>query len=353
MIVFDNIIFSLQKMGGISVVWKNLLERMIRTEEYKCIEYPNSSTNLCRQELNISDGHIIHRRYFNPIVSQLCKPKITAKDKFIFHSSYFRLCSNPKAINITTVHDFISEYSSSPPIKQRIRNKINNYVIRHSDAIVCISKNTKRDLFKFIENIDGKKVYLIYNGVSEDYQALDSIPYPSYQDCVLFVGDRVASYKNFRLVVKSLSSLNYRLLICGKPLLQTEKEFLDATIPNKYMVSVFPSNIELNKIYNSAFCLAYPSSYEGFGIPVLEAQKSGCPVIALNASSIPEIIGDQSLLMSEPSINEFRNRVLSLGNMAFRNKMIVSGYLNAKKYSWDDMARQYKALYTMLLETHR
>lgn len=81
----------------------------------------------------------------------------------------------------------------------------------------------------------------------------------------------------------------------------------------------------MNLLYNNAYALLYPSIYEGFGIPVLEAQKAGCPVIAYNGSSIPEIIGDPTLLMQEASIKEIHNKLKILENKSLRAKIITLG----------------------------
>lgn len=221
-------------------------------------------------------------------------------------------------------------------------------MIRRSDAIVCISENTKKDLFRYLPDIDEKKVSIIYNGVSEDYSQLDSCPYPYYNNSILFVGGR-QGYKNFDFVVKSLESTRFNLIVCGTPLSNEEKEFCEKYLYGRYKFVKFPSNEELNKIYNSVYCLAYPSSYEGFGIPVLEAQRAGCPVIALNSSSIPEIIGDKSLLMKDLSESSFLDKLELLKSPKFRREVIRLGLVNAERFSWEKMANEYMALYSKLL----
>ena len=223
--------------------------------------------------------------------------------------------------------------------------KLNYRAIRNSDAIVCISENTKRDLFKFLPDIDPKKVYVIYNGVSDDYTIIESAKkYTQYDKYILFVGGR-NGYKNFDFVINSLKDTNYNLLICGNPLSKSEVTVLEHILPNRFVNIVYPSNEELNRIYNSVYALVYPSSYEGFGIPILEAQRAGCPVIAFNASSIPEVIGNTQLLMNSLSKNELIGKLDLLNCDGLREKVVEDGLRNSRNFSWRKMAKEYFNLY--------
>lgn len=345
-IILDNIIFSLQIAGGISMVWSNLINNLEKEDlDTLYIEYPNSENNLYRKALKISNNKINNVKCFDKILTQLNSVKLKYNQKFIFHSSYFRICNNPNAINISTVHDFIYEQSKMT-LKQKFRRQLDYKAIRKSDAIICVSDNTKNDLLKFLPDINPRKVFVIYNGVSDEYYKLKEIPYPIYSKYLLFVGNRIG-YKNFDKTISFIKYSKYNLLIVGGSLSTSELNLLNKEIPGKFKVLTHISNNELNKIYNSVFGLVYPSEYEGFGLPVLEAQRAGCPVIAQNKSSIPEIIGKNYPMMNDCSINSFKELLSIIENS--RESLIEQGISNAQRFSWGKMAKEYIDVYNSLL----
>lgn len=348
-IILDNLIFALQKSGGISVVWYELLSRLMKTEfETLYLNYQNE--NLFSKELHFNKDNVIKtnnsfllafKRYFNPCIK--------FNQPFIFHSSYYRTCDNPQAINITTVHDFTYEYYESG-FRKFLHSWHKYKAIRHSDYIICISENTKKDLLKFLPDIDERKIRVIYNGVSGDYFRITNMPDLNLpygvNEYALFVGAR-NEYKNFKLAVQAIAKTELKLAIVGPPLNEGEKIFVEECLgnPQRYFCTGRISNSELNKLYNCAYALLYPSMYEGFGIPVIEAQKAGCPVIAYNASSIPEIIGNTPLLLQELSIDELIKHIIILKDTYVREQIINDGLENAKRFTWDKMYEQVIELY--------
>ena len=211
--------------------------------------------------------------------------------------------------------------------------------------MVCISENTKDDVMKFLPEVNPDRIKVVYNGVSEFYHPVDIPKYRDLGRFILFVSGRV-SYKRFDLAVDAAYKTGYKLVMVGSPLSQDESELLDKRLGRDNYLCF--SNIDdktFNELYNSAFCLVYPSMYEGFGIPVIEAQRAGCPVIAYNGSSIPEVIGDTPLLLSNPSSYEIISKLRMLDDNDVRNKIIKDGFLNAQRFSWDKMANEYMDIY--------
>lgn len=354
-IIFDNIVFSLQKAGGISVVWYELLSRIIRDKSFNCRFIDYGGNNIFRNKLALDENKIFGSNR-NGLNSRYLPVKIKSDMPFIFHSSYYRVCSTSSAYNITTVHDFTYEYFRSG-LAKRLHSWQKFQAVKHSAAVVCISENTKKDLLKFMPDIDEDKIHVIYNGVSEDYFEIDKgkpvdLPFPS-GSYIVFVGSRTG-YKNFDFVVKTIAESDLNLVIVGSKLTKEEVEFVERYFSkNRYKCMGFLINQDLNIIYNHAMALAYPSSYEGFGIPVLEAQRAGCPVIALNTSSIPEVIGETPCLMDELSEEEFLSKLNLLRDKDTRNAVVRKGVENSKRFSWDKMYKEYIELYKTLWAQRR
>lgn len=352
-IVLDNIIFSLQKTGGISIVWYELIKRILSVNtDVMFLEYEGTKENIFRVKMNLLSSHVFFPKYLSLRLERYRNPYIykRRKDQFIFHSSYYRTCRNEKAINITTIHDFTYEYYVKG-IKKYVHCWQKHRAIRKSDYIICISENTRKDLLKFVPDVDANQIHVIYNGVSDEYFPISTNdfktplnPFKPYS-FVLFVGSR-ENYKNFELATRAVAKSKFNLLIVGAPLTEKETVFLDSVMDkSRYCCRKRISNTELNNLYNQAFCLLYPSSYEGFGIPVIEAQKAGCPVIAYNSSSIPEIIGDTPLLLQELTINGIFEKFDIIDDNVSRKRIIEDGIVNAQRFSWDIMSDKVLELY--------
>lgn len=351
-IYIDNIIFSLQRMGGISVVWYELLTRLLNSSfQLKIVEGKTLPDNPLRRSITIDQNYIIEKTVSNPF-SRYLDVEIEEKEKFIFHSTYYRLCNNKNAINITTVHDFTYEYYSSG-LKKWIHHWQKGRAISKADYVIAISENTKKDILKFCTGIDEEKIKVIYNGVSHHYQplpesSLTNVEYP-YNNYLLYVGSR-DEYKNFRFVVDSIIDTQWNLVIVGPELEKEEIIFLNERIKNRYHCTGRVSDERLNELYNGAFAFVYPSLYEGFGIPVVEAQKAGCPVIAFNSSSIPEVIGDRRTLLNSLDIDEFISILKLLEINETRNDIVKKGLEKASLFSWEQTYKQLSDLYLKIVE---
>lgn len=332
-IIYDDIIFSLQKAGGISVVFTELYKRIKDNTFHYLYDNANENffydENLFANKKILSSSFLNLKRYLNPIVQK--------DEPFIFHSTYYRTCKNKNAINITTVHDFTYEYYrmdfASNLHKWQKRNAVMN-----SDGVICISENTKKDLVKFYPNYKGK-IKVIYNGYnSENYFYKPEIKKTKN---ILFVGART-SYKRFDFAVdlcKELSDVKL-LVVGGGNLNETEQSMLNLKLPGRFEKLGFLSDEQLCDLYNSAFFLCYPSEYEGFGIPILEAQACGCPVVCQRKSSVPEVASDAGVYIDSNDFDESVRVVKKLYDSLFYESVKNKGLENVKRFSWEECAKE-------------
>lgn len=360
-IIFDNIIFSLQHHGGVSVVWHELYKRFLNDSDFdiyflKFNKYNSLGKILEDKNVNLTDNNlkklpIKFQRYLNP--------SVFGKQDGIFHSSYYRTSPSAGLNNITTIHDFTYEYYVNG-IAKTVHNFQKLRAARKSKKIICVSTNTKIDLLKFCPQINENNVEVVFNGVSELYkpiittnsELLQLVPFAN-KEYVLYVGDRRSNYKNFKMAVEACQLAQMPLVIVGGGVLTAfEIQMLDSLLGVQNFKSLTGlSNTVLNQLYNCAAFLLYPTIYEGFGIPILEAQRTGCPVITTNNSSIPEVAGDGAFLISDITAEKISEIIVqSKSRDSFCNQIIERGFVNSQKYSWDKCYQDTKKVY---LETEK
>ena len=351
-IVFDNIIFSLQKSGGISVYWYEVINRILKQSRVSSffIEDKENSINIFRSNLKIEAiNKLKNKVYLFNYLHRFREINLQLRnDSFIFHSSYYRTLSKGikkknNIIEVVTVHDFIYERYVNG-LKKWVHLWQKKKAIKAADVIICISENTKNDLIHFYPKFSKKDIRVIYNGVSDNYYVINQ-PKIEFFDkpYFLFVGSR-AKYKNFDFAVKAVSLDNeYILKIVGSKLSKNELLLLDLYLFGRWQLLDNVDNIQLNILYNHAFALIYPSSYEGFGIPILESMKAGCPFIALNGSAITEVAGNAGFLMNKLSLIEFKMGVDLIKTN--REKLISLGLIQANLFSWDKCFAEILEIY--------
>tara|TARA_B100001057_G_scaffold330542_1_gene330844 strand:+ start:8905 stop:9996 length:1092 start_codon:yes stop_codon:yes gene_type:complete len=349
-IVYDSIIYSLQSVGGISNYWTELIKRI--TKIHKTINYEKKNKNIFRKEINISQlnesGIPTKILRFLPF-----QKKLPARS--IFHSSYYRTTFQKDVVKIITIYDFIHEYKKNIFLRTLIRWQI-NLSIKNADGIICISNSTKNDLFKFLPNINKQKVKTIYISITNHFYKIKDLKneisdiefnFLIDKKIILYVGSRKKTYKNFSLTLDIVEALKECVLVSVGPdeISNKERAEINRKIKGRFYHLTKLSSNKLNKLYNLSFCLIYPSTYEGFGIPVLEAMKAGCPVVSTNMSSIPEVVENAAILVKQIKKENFIEAIKLLDDHNFRSNLINKGKAQAEKFSWNKCFEETNKFY--------
>jgi len=351
-IVYDNLVYKFQKSGGVSRYWYEITRRV---SEKKNTNITYVSNKKSFYEIKNIKKNIIEEQIHHKILKYI-PFTIKLKKNSIFHSSFYRISLQKNIINVTTVHDFTYE-KYRRGLSKFIHSTIKNFAIKNSKGIICISESTKKDLLKYLPNVDENKIKVIYNGANKDFYKLKDLNLPAKflnllgQKIILFVGNR-KHYKNFNLAIDVVSQLpTFKFCIVGNDELEKEEiNSLNMKLKNRYTFYRNISDQDLNIMYNISFCLLYPSSYEGFGIPIVEANRSGCPVVANNKSSIPELVGSTRLLTDSEDVSSFISKIKLLEDEAIRQEEINLGLKNAQKFDWDITAKNVLEFYIELLK---
>ncbi len=356
-VLFDYQIFSMQKYGGISRYYVELMK------EYKSLGVDFNLSSFFSNNEYIDEVQPLYKYFdhkvFNKISSiinlKISKNSIVEAEFDIFHPTYY----NPyflKDINkpyVLTIYDFIHEKfaelypSNDKTILWKKESALN------ASRIIAISENTKKDIIKYY-GIDSDKIDVVYlsSSLKKTTKKLD-IKVP--KEYILFVGNR-GLYKNFKLFIESINSIlkeNKDLyVVCaggGEFNYEELKMFNNYDMRGKVLFFNINNEI-LSYLYQNARMFVFPSIYEGFGIPVVEAFNCDCPVVLSNTSSLPEVGGDAAEYFdpySKDSIYEVVNNLLNDNNR--RSELISLGREQREKFSWETTARKTLDVYKKII----
>lgn len=252
-----------------------------------------------------------------------------------FLSPYYRRPGGPVRRHVVTVHDFTYERFRSG-LALRVHHATKMAAIRAADAIICISEATLQDVREYCPDIDPRRLHVVHHGVDTTMFFPDRSGAPAgMDDTILFVGQR-GGYKRFDLAVEAVSLLpELRLGIVGPPLTAEESARLQKLLPGRSVWFGRVSHDELRRLYSAAHAFLFPSDYEGFGLPVLEAMACGCPVITSADRALREVGGDEALFATSQQGERYAAAIAELASGPSRASRINKGLDRARSASWD------------------
>ena len=328
----DGIIYSWYGSGGIGTYFKELTNSLVRPGvDVQFLSYSNS--------ISLPNSIKMRIRPFERFRDCV----VPTGSGGVFHSSYYRLPTCASYRVVTTVHDFISERTRRGPWKylhslQKFR------AIMGSHALICVSHATAADLIEYCPNVDRDRIHVIHNAASGDFYPIVAVSEPAH--AVLYVGER-KGYKNFRAAVLAcalIPRLQLRIVGGGDASLD-ELSLLAKYLPGRHSFLGRLSMSQLNVEYNDALCLLYPSSMEGFGIPLVEAMRAGCPVVAVRSAATAEVVAEAGYLADSCDPEELSVLVRGLFDDTVRSRVRVAGLTRARDFSWEEAANQILAVY--------
>lgn len=323
--------------GGVGVYTNNLAEQLSKLPGLQMSYFYSSLRKSYGGKLpNVKSFPI------PPIISELLfnRLRLLPIEKFIggvdvFHSSDW-LQPKTKAKKVTTYHDVVPlKYPQwSHPKVIAVHKRRLEIVEKEIDMVIAVSDSTKRDLLE-VSKIPEEKIVVIYEGVGEMFYQKDKGEVEGFrrkynlpEEFILAIGG-IGERRNLNRVKEAAKDFN--LVITGQ------------TLP-------FLQDEEMPLLYSAAKVLLYPSLYEGFGLPVIEAMACGTSVITSNVSSLPEVGGDAVAYVDPEDLEEIKKRVKDiLADRGLRGEMIKKGLAQAKNFSWEKCARETAEVYRRLV----
>ena len=348
-VYYDYQIMLAQKLGGISRYFAELAGRLPALGADVKLECLGNRNYYFRDKLGLYDygkmklGLLWYANMF--------KAKRAAKSgKYdIFHATYYHVPYKAEGRLITTIHDMTPEkYADEYPILSRRLIASKKRALREADRIIAVSNNTKQDLLSLCPGLDPAKISVIYHGFSMTrpdgrFAKMAGRPY------VLFVGDRRA-YKNFPRFVEAAKAVMSRereleVFCAGGGAFTAEELSLMGEFSPRFHQG-FLSDEELAQAYADALCFVFPSQYEGFGIPILEAFACGCPAACSAASAFPEVAGDAAEYFDPLDADDLAGCIAKIiADEALRENLRLKGSERVKLFSWERCARETLKFY--------
>lgn len=356
--------FTTQSYGGISRYYSNIIKEFCKTENQIKIFSPIYKNNYIKNLDKSIIGGLYVKQYppktqkiisqFNHTVSSIV---INNWRPDIIHETYYYSgkIGNKCNARITTVHDMVHELFPDNYKKRDNTSILKQKSVDRADHVICISHNTKKDLINLF-NTPEEKITVVHSGVdSYENKHIKKRNFVN-KPYLLYVGKRLG-YKNFYNFLKAYSESTILkkdiniMAFGGGDFTKVELNMINKMdLSDQNVFHISGNDAALRDAYVNALAFIYPSLYEGFGLPPLEAMSYGCPVISSNTSSLPEIISDAGVYFNPESIEDIR---YSIENTVYNTNIIESlvskGYKRSKELTWDRCAKNTFKVYSKFL----
>lgn len=362
-ILFDYQIFSIQRAGGISNYFYNLAENLLKQGTNVTIFSPlhrNQYLKLSKADIfGLNVNYIPGKLNFliNRINHFITKKYLKKNAKIdIVHETYFSHLypERNKKKRICTIYDLIHEKFPSYFPNSREISKQKEKLILRSDHIICISENTKNDVINYF-GVDPKKITVTLLASSLKNTNVD-IFHKKLKKYILFVGSR-KGYKNFKSLVCAYSKShflknNYKIALFGGEKFGNEDlevlKHFNLDLDNFWIID--EKKYSLDYIYSNVSLLVYPSIYEGFGLPILEAMSCGCPVLSSSGGSKIEVGGKHLYYYHPFDVDKLKNLIEKiLSSESIQKSQILYGFERVKNFSWKKCALETQIVYSKVL----
>jgi glycosyltransferase involved in cell wall biosynthesis len=361
-IAFDDQVFCMVPHGGVARYFVRLAEQLIAREQEVGIFAPLHQNHYARE---LPSG-VVHgcalKRYPPRSVSVLrsinhvfAKVAIKHWRPQVVHETYYsRWGSAPRSCpSVITVYDMTSELFSDGVRTRENISKLKRMAIDRADHVICISENTRRDLMELFGTNDGKisVVHLGFDRFLSNSEANEKLPAQA-KPYLLYVGGR-AGYKNYSGFVRAVASsqrlkMDFDILAFGGGRFSSSEIALHAKLgfqPARVKQVAGDDKI-LGHLYDQAAAFVYPSLYEGFGLPPLEAMAHQCAVISSNTSSMPEVIGEAAEFFDPKSIDDMASAIARVVYSSSRIQDLVErGRKRLDLFSWERCADRTLDIY--------
>jgi glycosyltransferase involved in cell wall biosynthesis len=370
-VIVDGIVYLWEKKGGISRIFSEILPRMCEMDKSLRIELLTAGK--MRQSLPSHSRIFYHtiphikryrrpRRVWRPIVpiaERLIRRLMIGRGEGqIWHSTYFTQPGRWDGFQVVTVHDMIFERFSDlyrGPDHNQFRAQ-KRRCLQRSDATICVSNVTRQELMHFY-GIKSDTIYVIPLACSDVFRQLeqcnDRLDIATKRPFLLFIGGR-HPHKNFNGLIQAYSLWARReevaLVVVGSPWsVDEEKRLAELGIQDRVHLLTDVDDEALCHLYNQAATFVYPSLYEGFGIPLLEAMACGCPVIASRIPSTIEVAGGCPIYFEPTEVDGLVDALDVALSEGHNSERVRAGIERVKRYSWDRVAAQTLEVYRTLL----